>query len=126
MVINIFDSLDDAAVAVADQICDAVAVKPTLVLGLPAGQTPVPLYAELRRRYASRTASFSEITTFNLDEFVGVSAGAPGSFRRFMDDQLFSGVNVDPSRIHFLDGRAADLDAECRRYEDAIAACGGI
>src|SRR3954464_697290 len=126
MVITIFDTLEAAAIAVADQICEAVALKPTAVLGLAAGRTPVPLYAELRQRHASGTIDLSHVTTFNLDEFVGVAASAPGSFRQFMDEHLFSGVNVPASSINFLDGLAADAAAECRRYEAAIAEAGGI
>jgi len=126
MVISIFDSPDAAAVAVADQICDALVTKPAAVLGLPAGRTPVPLYAELRRRYAAGEIDFSRVTTFNLDEFIGIGPAAPGSFRRFMDEQIFSGVNIPASQIHFLDGLAPDIAAECRRYEAALADAGGI
>jgi len=65
-------------------------------------------------------------STFNLDEFAGISANDPGSFRQFMQRHLFDGVNVEATRIHFLNGVAANLDAECERYEDAIRASGGI
>jgi glucosamine-6-phosphate deaminase len=50
----------------------------------------------------------------------------PGSYRAFMQRELFAHISIDPDHIGFLDGRAADLDAECRRYETAIAAAGGI
>jgi glucosamine-6-phosphate deaminase len=126
MLITIFDTLETASLAVADQICEAVAMKPTAVLGLAAGRTPVPLYAELRKRYAAGGLDLSHATTFNLDEFVGVGSSAPGSFRRFMDEQLFSGVNVPASSVNFLDGLAADAAEECRRYEAAILDAGGI
>ena len=76
MVISIFDSPDAAAIAVADQICDAIVAKPAAVLGLPAGRTPVPVYAELRRRYAAGEIDFSRVTTFNLDEFIGIGPAA--------------------------------------------------
>src|SRR3954462_991295 len=104
MVITIFDTLEPPSLAVADQICEAVAAKPAAVLGLATGRTPVPLYAELRKRYAAGGLDLSRVTTFNLDEVAGVGASAPGSFRRFMDEQLFSGVNVPASSINFLDG----------------------
>ncbi len=74
----------------------------------------------------SGEADLSQATTFNLDEFVGIPAGHPGSFRSFMNAHLFSRVNLAAERIHFLDGAAADTDAECARYERAIAAAGGI
>jgi glucosamine-6-phosphate deaminase len=126
MDVTIVADLDTAAGAVADLLCDAIAARPSAVLGLPAGQTPLPLYAELRRRCAVGQVDFSQVTTFNLDEFEGVSSGSPGSFRRFMHEHLFAGVNMEPSRINCLDGLATDVIAECHRYETAIAARGGI
>lgn len=83
-------------------------------------------YAELRRLHAAGEISFSEASTFNLDEFVGVGAAHPGSFRQYMHRHLFDGIDLSPARIHFLDGTAPDLDAECERYERVIEAAGGI
>jgi glucosamine-6-phosphate deaminase len=124
--IRIFDSADEIAAAVARRVADAVARRPGLVLGLPTGRTPVATYAELRRLHTSAGVDFARVTTFNLDEFAGLPPSHPGSFRTFMDRELFTGINVSPERIHFLDGSAADLDAECTRYETAIEAAGGI
>jgi len=104
----------------------ALGQRPALVLGLPTGRTPIRLYHELGVLHRNSQADCSRATTFNLDEFVGVAADAAGSYRSFMREHLFSRVNLDPSRINFLDGVAPDLDAECRRYEHAIAAAGGI
>lgn len=126
MIINVFDTAAASARALAARIRDAIRVKPGLVLGLATGRTPVPIYAELRRMTAAQDLDFSRVTTVNLDEFVGVDAAQPGSFRRFMEEQLFGPVRLPADRIRFLDGTAADLEAECRRYEAAIAAAGGI
>ncbi len=71
-------------------------------------------------------ADFSLATTFNLDEFAGLDPSNPGSYRTFMAQHLFAHVNLAPERIHFLNGAAADLEAECVRYEGEIAAVGGI
>ena len=68
----------------------------------------------------------SRATTFNLDEFAGVAPTHPGSFRRFMDQHLFGAIGIDRERIHFLNGVASDLDAECDRYEAAIDGAGGL
>jgi glucosamine-6-phosphate deaminase len=76
--------------------------------------------------HAEGHGDWSRASTFNLDEFAGVDAGHPGSFRQFMQRHLFEGVNIDPARINFLNGTAADLDAECDRYEEAIRGAGGI
>ena len=126
MLVRIFPSPEDAARALAGRIVAALHQKPGLVIGLPTGKSPVATYAELRRRHALGEVDWSGAQTFNLDEFAAVDAAHPGSFRRFMDEHLFGGVNLQPSRIHFLNGGAADLDAECDRYEAAIQEAGGI
>jgi glucosamine-6-phosphate deaminase len=124
--IEVFDTPDHAAAAVAERVAAALDSRPSLVLGLPTGRTPIATYAELRRLHAAGRADFSHATTFNLDEFAGVAPSHPGSFRVFMDAQLFCGVNLAAARIHFLNGAADDLDAECDRYETAIADAGGL
>jgi glucosamine-6-phosphate deaminase len=124
--VHIFDGPDDAAVALAQRIAAALAQQPGLVLGLPTGRSPVAAYAQLRRLHAARQVDFSRAITFNLDEFAGVAPSHPGSFRTFMNHHLFDAINLAPSHIHFLNGAAEDLDAECDRYEAAIQAAGGI
>ena len=126
MQLQIFESPDEAAQALARRIASALRDDPEAVLGLPTGRSPVAAYAELRRMHASGDLDMSRARTFNLDEFAGIDAAHPGSFRRFMEEHLFGGVNVDRRRVHFLDGAATDLDAECERYEAAIDAAGGI
>ena len=72
--------------AVAQQVATAVRQQPDLVLGLPAGRTPIGVYAELGRMHAAGDVDFSRATTFNLDEFAGIDRHHPGSFRRFISD----------------------------------------
>jgi glucosamine-6-phosphate deaminase len=69
---------------------------------------------------------FSQVTTFNLDEFLGIPASHPGSYRSFMEEHLFRHVNIKPENRHFLDGTASNPEAECLRYEREIADAGGI
>ena len=126
MDIQIFDGPDDATAAVAQRIARALAQKPNLVMGLPTGRSPIGTYEELRRLHAAGSVDFARAITFNLDEFCGIPPSHPGSFRAFMDRHLFTAVNLPRAQIHFLNGGAADLDAECDRYEDAIATAGGI
>jgi glucosamine-6-phosphate deaminase len=119
---------DERAVAraVARRVIRLLDDRPPAVLGLPTGRTPVQLYARLRAAYAAGRVDFSEATTFNLDEFLGLPPGHPASYRRFMETHLFDHVNLRPRHIHFLDGQADDARAECARYEAAIRRAGGI
>ena len=126
MDIHIFDGSEEAAVALAQRVAASVAGQPALVLGLPTGRSPIATYAHLRRLHAAGRADFSRAVTFNLDEFAGLAPSHPGSFRTFMNRHLFDAVNLHTSHIHFLNGAAEDLDAECDRYETAIQAAGGI
>jgi glucosamine-6-phosphate deaminase len=124
--ITVLESSDAVAVALAQRVAATLRAKPEAVLGLASGRTPVDGYAELMRLHAAGETDWSHASTFNLDEFAGIDARHPGSFRTFMERHLFGGVNLHPERIHFLNGTAPDLNAECERYEAAIAAAGGI
>ena len=126
MNVRVFETADEAARALADRIAGTIRTKPDVVLGLPTGKSPIKTYAELRRMHDAGAIDFSRVRTFNLDEFAGVPPDHPGSFRRFMDEHLFHHVNLPLVNIHFLNGTADDLDAECARYEAAITAAGGI
>ena len=126
MNVRVFETADQTARAVADRIAGAIRTKPDVVLGLPTGKSPIKTYAELRRMHDAGAVDFSRVRTFNLDEFAGVDPAHPGSFRRFMDEHLFRHVNLPAANIHFLNGTADDVDAECVRYEAAISAAGGI
>jgi glucosamine-6-phosphate deaminase len=124
--ITVLDSSDEVAAALAERVASTLQTKPDAVLGLASGRTPVDGYAELRRIHAAGSTDWSRASTFNLDEFAGIDSRHPGSFRTFMQRHLFDGVNLRAERIHFLNGVAEDLNAECERYEAAIAAGGGI
>jgi glucosamine-6-phosphate deaminase len=104
----------------ARRVAAAVAAKPGLVLGLAAGATPVPLYRELVRRHRAGL-DLSRLTTFNLDEFCGLAAADPRSFRHFTALHLLDPIGLPAARRH-----APDPAAPCAAYEAAIAAAGGI
>jgi glucosamine-6-phosphate deaminase len=123
--VKVFADARAVARIVADRVITAVKADPSVVLGLPTGRTPIALYDELARLTRTHGADWSSVTTFNLDEFVGLPPDHPGSYRRFMEAHLFSRVNVRPDRINFLNG-TANPSAECSRYEQAIAAADGI
>jgi glucosamine-6-phosphate deaminase len=126
--VNIERFQDDATLsaALATRVLERIAARPDLVLGLPTGRTPLGLYRELRERGGGSRMDWSRVCTFNLDEFAGLPPSRQESYRAFMQAELFDHVSIDPAKIGFLDGAAPDLNAECRRYEAAIAAAGGI
>ena len=126
MKITVLDSGGEVAAALAERVAATLRAKPDAVLGLASGRTPVDGYAELCRLHAAGSTDWSRASTFNLDEFAGVDGRHPGSFRTFMERHLFDGVNLRAERIHFLNGVAKDLNAECDRYEAAIVDAGGI
>jgi glucosamine-6-phosphate deaminase len=110
----------------AHRIARLLRETPDAVLGLATGSSPLGVYDELARMHREEGLNFSRATTFNLDEYVGLGAQDPGSFRRYMEEHFFRHVNVDPRRVHVPDGRAPDVAAHCRAYEEAIRAAGGI
>jgi len=127
--VRIFETPARLARALAGHIARALAAQPALVLGLATGKTPIPLYRELVRLHAAGRADFGGVTTFNLDEFLGVGAADPRSYRAFMQEHLFDHVNLSPRRIHFLNGAVRpgrDVRRECDRFERAIVRSGGI
>ena len=123
--VTVFPDAHIAARVVAIRLAHALRDKPNLVFGLATGRTPIALYEELARVTAARGLDWSQATTFNLDEFVGVSPQDPGSYRRFMEEHLFRHTNLRPENINFLGGTANPKE-ECQRYEGAIAQAGGI
>ncbi|MDD5262799.1 MAG: glucosamine-6-phosphate deaminase [Methylacidiphilales bacterium] len=103
-----------------------IRTKPDAVLGLATGGTPVPLYCELIRIYRAEGLDFSGVTTFNLDEYIGLPPEHPASYHQFMHMYLFDHVNLKKTRIHLPDGMTKDIPAFCREYETAISKAGGI
>jgi glucosamine-6-phosphate deaminase len=126
MEVVILPSPEAVGVAGARLVANLIARKPDAVLALPTGSTPRPLYAELVRLHRDEGLSFARVTTFNLDEYVGLPPDHPASFRRYMEEALFRKVDLRPERTHVPDGAAADVAAACTAYEAAIAAAGGL
>lgn len=114
-----------AAFYIADRINAHAAGKP-FVLGLPTGGSPLGIYREFIRLYTEKKLSFANVCTFNMDEYVGLPASHPQSYHHFMMENLFDQVDIEKTNIHILDGMAKDPETECRLYEEAIAASGGI
>ena len=117
---------EGAAKLTAALVADAIRSKPTFVLGLATGRTMERVYALLVAQHKAGDISFARVTTFNLDEYIGLSPEDPHSYRYYMNEHLFDHVDLKPERTHLPLGTAVDLDAECAAYEQAIAAAGGI
>ncbi len=124
--LRVFATADGLARALARDVGRALGADDSLVLGLPAGRTPIPMYRELVRLHKRGGADFSRATIFGLDEFLGIAPRDPRSFQSFVRRHLLDHVNVKPRRAHFLNGTAADPAAECTQYERAIERAGGI
>ena len=122
---------DACSVWAADYICKKItdfaptASKP-FVLGLPTGSTPLGVYKELIKRYQEKKISFRHVVTFNMDEYVGLKPEHPQSYHYFMHENFFSHIDIPAENIHILDGMAQDPQAECEKYEAAIAQYGKI
>ncbi len=126
MEVLIRENADIGCVLGARIIARLVREKPDAVLGLATGRTPLRLYQELIRLHREEGLSFRGVTTFNLDEYVGLPATHVQSYRYFMQENLFRHIDIDLARTHVPNGRAGDLHAECRGYEERIVAAGGI
>ncbi|HTA29996.1 MAG TPA: glucosamine-6-phosphate deaminase [Candidatus Cybelea sp.] len=117
---------DSASLLVARLIARELKANPSLVLGLATGRTMEAVYRILVRLHREEHLDFSLCRTFNLDEYVGLDSQDERSYRYYMNRHLFSQVNLDQRNTHLPGGTAADLEAECRNYEEKIQRCGGI
>lgn len=108
----------------ADILAAQIQLKPNCVLGLATGTTPIGAYQGLIKKYESGSLDFSEVRTYNLDEYRGLTHEDPQSYHYFMNDQLFNHVNIDPANVHVPDGANADADAACADYDRMVAEAG--
>lgn len=119
-------SYQELSCKAAALISAQVLLKPQCVLGLATGSTPIGTYDRLAENYQNGALDFSRVTTFNLDEYVGLSPDDPQSYHAFMQAHLFRRVNLAPERCHVPDGCADDLQQVCRDYDAAIENAGGL
>ena len=117
---------EHAARLVARIVSDRVRAAPRLVLGCATGRTMDPVYAALVAAHRGGQVDLSGITTFNLDEYVGIAPDDHRSYHYYMRAHLFEPVGLPPEQTHLPDGMAADLPAAARGYEERIAEVGGI
>lgn len=126
MRIIIVKDYEELSKKAAHLLASQITLKPNSVLGLATGSTPVGTYGELVRIYKEGDISFSEIATFNLDEYYGLSKENSQSYYYFMRENLFKHVNINMDNVHIPDGRAENIEQECIEYEKKIKQAGGI
>lgn len=127
MLVFITNDYTELSREAARMIANAMRKKPDLRLGLATGDTQQGMYRELVRVHREDRLDFSRVITFNLDEYIGLPAGHPQSFRAAMHRSLFDHVNITESQIHIPDGSPQDnFDEACNRYEEEIRRAGGI
>ncbi len=120
------ENYEQLSVAAANIIAAQVILKPNSVLGLATGSSPVGAYKELIKKYENGELDFSAVTSVNLDEYIGLDGDNDQSYRYFMNTNLFNHVNINKEKTFVPSGVAADIEKECKEYDDNIARLGGI
>lgn len=110
----------------ANIISAHVILQPNSTIALATGSTPLGMYRQLIDWYKKDDIDFSQITTFNLDEYIGLGKEHPKSYYRFMYKNFFNYINIPESNVNIPNGMASNVEEECCRYDKDIAAAGGI
>jgi glucosamine-6-phosphate deaminase len=118
-----YETICDEAVSAIHR---ALKKKKNLVLGMATGNTPLGVYRRLIELYKKGEMDFSEVRTFNLDEYLGLREDHPRSYAWYMDTNLFNHINIKRENVHRLKGKPADIETHCQEYEDQIKEVGGI
>ncbi len=126
MEVVICSTYDELSKKAAEAVAEVIKAKPNAVLGLATGSSPLGLYAELIRMHKEEGLDFSQVGSFNLDEYVGLAPDHEQSYRKFMNDNLFDGVNIDKANTRVPDGLAKNYAKFCEDYERQISDAGGI
>lgn len=122
----VITNAERAAHLAADILARAVADNPRAVFGVATGSTPLGVYSELGRRVRAGEVSLREARAFALDEYVGLPAGDPRSYRQVIADEFVAEVDIDPGAVHAPNGAAHDLVAACADFERRIIEAGGV
>ncbi len=126
MEVVIKSGYEEISRAGAKVVADVLNTKPNAVLGLATGSTPLGLYKELIRMHKEEGLDFSRVTTFNLDEYVGLRIDHPQSYHHFMHENFFKHVNISSQNIYVPSGSTNNYKAFCEWYEERIKEAGGI
>ncbi len=123
---KIFETVDDVSCYTAQRLLNKIKTVPDAKLGLATGSTMKSVYEQLLKKLEQTSLDLSQLVTFNLDEYVGLSAQHPQSYCYYMHQYLFDKLPVPECNIHLPDGLTSDFVAACQAYSDAIQAMGGL
>ena len=126
MRVIITNSYDEMSKEAAKIVAGQIYLKPDSVLGLATGSTPLQMYKKLIAVHEMVGLDFSQVTSFNLDEYIGMSPDNPQSYHYFMKHNFFDFINIKPENIFIPDGMAEDIEAEGKHYDALIEEKGGI
>lgn len=126
MRVIIVDTAAEVAQTGGDIFLQQLARKPNSVFGLATGSSPLALYQYLISAHLDQGVSFADVTTFNLDEYLGLASEHPQSYRFFMQSKLFNHIDIPINATHVPDGTSKNPSETCQAYEDEIARSGGI
>jgi len=126
MEVIVKETYEEMSRLAAQMVAELVRKKPRCVIGLATGSTPVGTYKELIRMHKEEDLDFSQVVTFNLDEYVGLPPTHDQSYRYFMNENLFNHINIRKENTYVPDGMARDIPAACALYEERIREHGGI
>lgn len=120
------DNYQQMSEKAAEYIIDRVTKVPSIKLGLATGGTPIGTYKHLIEDYQKNGTSYRNVTTFNLDEYIGLSGENKNSYRYYMNDLFFNHIDINKEKTHIPQGDVSDIQKECLRYEELITENGGI
>ena len=126
MKIVVCKDYEEVTRVMAEKVVRLIQEKPNLVFCLPAGNSPIGMYRYLVKMYEEGKVDFSQIRTFDMDEYAGLAPDDPHSFIYFMHKHFMDHVNINMENVDYPKADALDLDAECRRYAQAILDAGGL
>ena len=123
---KIFDTVDEVSRYTAQRLLAKIKASPAAVLGLATGSTMEPVYAQLIEDLQQTPVDVSQLTTFNLDEYMGLSAQHPQSYNYYMYQHLFNQLDIPAQNVHLPQGLVSDAETACQAYSNAIEAMGGL
>jgi glucosamine-6-phosphate deaminase len=126
MEVIVHRNYEEMSRAAAQIVADVLNAKPNAVLGMATGSTPLGVYKELVRLHREGRLDFAQVTTFNLDEYVGLPTTDPQSYHHFMHENFFKHVNIARGNIYIPSGTTSNYKSFCPWYEQRIKECGGI